>query len=93
MNCPPEIMRLRISNKQRKRISLWIPLFPIWLILAAFAIALAPLVLIAVVILWPAGLGKLLFFSGPRIVSCLCALRGLEVNLEQGDRVLLISFK
>lgn len=93
MNCPPEIMRLRVSNKQRKRLSLWIPLFPMWLILAIFVIALSPLLVLLVLVLWPVGWGKVLLFSGPRIASCLCALRGLEVNVQQGDRLVFISFK
>lgn len=92
MNCLPLLMRLDVSG-QRRRLSLWIPLFLIWPIVAAFAILLAPLVLIAALVLWPFRWGKLLLFSGPLIFSCLCALRGLEVDLKKSDRVLLISFK
>jgi hypothetical protein len=94
MNCPPLIMRLDVSKPSRPRHNvLWLPLFLAWLILAALLIALAPLMLIAVAILWPFGWGKLLLFSGPRIAGCLCALRGLEVNIERKDRALFISFK
>jgi len=92
MNRPPLILRLDISKK-RRRIALWIPLFLIWPIVAAFLIALVPLIVLAVAILWPFGWGKLLLFSGPRIASCLCALHGLEVNIERKDRVMFISFK
>lgn len=91
MNFPPLIMRLDISG--RRRLSLWLPLFLVWLFLAAVAIVLLPLILIAVAILWLFGWGKLLFFSWRPFFGVLCALRGLEVDLKQGNRVILISFK
>jgi len=92
MNRPPLILRLKVSG-QRKRCSLWLPLFLVWLVLAAIAIALLPLILIAVAILWPFGWGKLLFFFWPPFLGVLCALRGLEVDVKQGSRIKLISFR
>jgi len=91
MNCPPLLMRLGIYG--RRRFSLWLPLFLLWPVAAALAIALAPLVLLLALILWPLGLGKLVLLSGPMLLGILCALRGLELNLNLGSRVLLVSFK
>lgn len=94
MNCPPLIMRLDVSKPSRPRHTvLWLPLFLAWLILAAFLIALSPLLILMVLVLWPLGWGKVLLFSGPRIASCLCALHDLEVNIERKDRAVFISFK
>ena len=94
MSYPPLVMRLDVAKPTRPRHTvLWLPLFLAWLILAAFLIALSPLLILMVLLLWPLGWGKLLLFSGPRIASCLCALHGLEVNIERKDRVLFISFK
>jgi hypothetical protein len=92
MNCPPLLMRLGIYG-QRRRLSLWLPLFLLWPLAAAVAIVLAPLVLLAALILWPIVWGKLMLLSGPLLFRCLCALRGLELNLNLGKRLLLISFK
>jgi len=91
MNYPPLLMRLGIYG--RRRLSLWLPLFLLWPVAAALAIALAPLVLLLALILWPLGLGKLVLLSGPMLLGILCALRGLELNLNLGSRVLLVSFK
>jgi len=92
MNYPPPLLRLGICGRHR-RFSLWLPLFLVWLVVAAIAIVLAPLVLLLALILWPIGLGKLLLLSGPMFFGVLCALRGLEVNVNLGNRLVLISFK
>ena len=92
MNWPPLLMRLRISNR-RSHVSLWIPLFLAWPIAMAIAILLAPLMVIAALILWPFGWGKSLLLSGPTICRCLCALRGLQVDFKRGEQLFLISFK
>jgi hypothetical protein len=91
MNCPPLLMRLGIYG--RRRFSLWLPLFLLWPVAAAVAIVLAPLVLLLALILWPIVWGKLLLLSGPLLFRCLCALRGLEVNLNRGNRLLRVSFR
>ena len=91
MNYPPLLMRLGISG--RRCFSLWLPLFLVWPVAAAVAIVLAPLVLLAALILRPLGWGKLVLLSGPMLFGILCALRGLELNLNLGNRLLLISFK
>ena len=92
MNWPPLLLRLRIAN-QRRRLGLWLPLFLVWVILAVIAIPLVPLVLIAALILWPFGWGKLLLLFGPAIFRCLCALHGLEVDVKEGEQIILVSFK
>jgi hypothetical protein len=91
MNCPPLLMRLGIYG--RRRFSLWLPLFLLWPLAAAVAIVLAPLVLLAALIFRPLVWGKLALLSGPMFFGVLCALRGLELDLNLGSRLLHISFK
>ncbi len=94
MSYPPLVMRLDLVKPSRpRRTVLWLPLFLAWLILAAFLIALSPLLILMVLVLWPFGWGRLLLFFIPRVCGCICALHGLEVNIERKDRVLFISFK
>jgi len=90
MNYPPLLMRLSIG---RRRFPIWLPLFLLWPVAAAVIIALAPLVLLAALILWPLGWGKPLLLSGPMLFGVFCALRSLEVNLDRGSRLTQISFK
>ncbi len=92
MNWPPLIMRLRILNKDRN-IRFWLPLFLVYPILFIFALLLAPLVLIAGLILWPWGWGRTLLLSGPYLFRVIYALRGLEVNVQQRHKQIFFSFK
>jgi len=90
MKCPPLLLCLGVG---RRRFPIWLPLFLLWPLAAAVIIVLAPLVLLAALILWPLGWGKPLLLSGPLFFDVFCALRGLEVNLNVGNRLMLISFK
>ncbi len=88
MNMPPLLMGMKLVEK-RNRINLWIPLFLVWIFAGLLGLALSPLFVLLVVILWPTGWGKFLWQAGPRLYSVLCALKGLEVNIKGRDQVLL----
>jgi hypothetical protein len=90
MRCPPLLLCLGIG---KRRFPIWLPLFLLWPVAVAVAIALLPLGLLLLLILWFFGWGKLVFLTGPRLLSVLCALRGLEVNLDKGNSSVLIVFK
>ena len=92
MNRPPSIMRLRITDN-RKSISLWIPLFIIFLIIAVLFIIFIPFLLIAALVLWAIGWGKSTLMIGPVLLNCVCNLRGLEVEVENPKGNILMSFK
>jgi hypothetical protein len=87
---PPVWMRLQICEKNR-RIGLWLPLFLLWPVALALLIILSPLILIAVLVLWPTGWGewvlKILGAAG-RIV---CSLRGLRVDIQNQYQTVYIS--
>jgi hypothetical protein len=89
---PPSVLHLRIHNS-RRHFRLWLPLFLIWPLMLMIFLALSPLVLVLAVVLWPSGMGKPLLFAGPVLFRVLCALRGLEVNVEQPSERVLISIR
>jgi hypothetical protein len=92
MSMPPCLMHLRIHNEEH-RFGLWLPLFLAWLILAVFALALAPIFIILILVLWPYnGWGKFLLLLGPRIFNVLCALRGLKVDVNSKKEQVIVSF-
>jgi hypothetical protein len=93
MNFPPLLLRLDISSKQGSNIVLWIPMILIWLILLAFVIALLPLILLTALVLLPFGWGRAALFFVPVVGGCICALRGLEVNVKKSDQTMLVSFR
>ncbi|MFC1901186.1 hypothetical protein ACFLYN_06300 [Chloroflexota bacterium] len=91
MNRPPYLMRLRITNPEHK-INLWLPLFIILPFVAIILIVLLPLVLLAALVLWPFGWGRLLLVI-PAVLTIICAIRGLEVEVEDKSERVLISVK
>jgi hypothetical protein len=90
MTIPPSLIRFRLGNAQH-RFSLWLPLFVIWPFAAVFALVLLPFVLLTAAVFWRKGYGKTLLMSGPRLMSCLCALRGLDIHVGQKQNGLIIS--
>jgi len=92
MNRPPYLMRLQIKN-QDNNINLWLPLFIILPVVAIIFIIAVPLILVAAAILWPYGWGKPLVMAIPAVLGCLCALRGLEVDITQNKEKVFISIR
>jgi hypothetical protein len=84
MNRPPLIMRIRVRNNNTK-FGFWIPLFLIFPIVAVLVIALAPLALLAALIVLPLGYARTVLCA-PALFSVFCAMRGLEVDIVKGDR-------
>jgi hypothetical protein len=84
MNRPPLIMHVRIRNNKTK-FGLWIPLFLIFPIVAILMIALAPLALLAALIVLPFGYARTVLCA-PAIFSVFCAMRGLEVDIVNGNK-------
>lgn len=93
MNRPPYLMRLRIMNPEHK-ISLWLPLFLIFPLVAVILLVLLPLALLAAIVLLPFGWGRVLLMV-PAALTIMCAARGLEVEVENKNKEerVLISVK
>jgi hypothetical protein len=77
-------MRIRVRNNNTK-FGFWIPLFLIFPIVAVLVIALAPLALLAALIVLPFGYARTVLCA-PALFSVFCAMRGLEVDIVKGDR-------
>jgi hypothetical protein len=92
MTLPPSSVRFRLANGQH-HLSLWLPLFLLWPFAVVFALILLPFVLIFATVFWRSGYGKTLLLCGPGVMSCLCALRGLNVDIGQKQNGLLISIR
>ncbi len=82
---PPSMMRLKVVTKKNRgsRISLWIPLFLIWLLLS---ILLLPLILVGLVIalflIWTKEGRRWMRFAWG-VYTLGCSLRGLVLEIEQ----------
>jgi hypothetical protein len=90
MNWPPMWIHVKIENRAH-HFGFWLPLFIFGLIVLAFMIALAPLVLLAILILWPFGWGWRLAVLCKTIFVMLCALRGTKIDIQGRNEVIYVS--
>jgi hypothetical protein len=90
MSWPPMLMHIKIKSKGTK-FGLWLPLFLLFPIALVIFLILSPFILIAVIVLWHNGWGKLALFSlWAAFVAC-WSLRGLKVDVRKPDECVLIS--
>ena len=92
MMWPPSVLRLRVHSR-RHHFGLWLPLFLIWPLIVVLSLLLLPLALALVIILWRIRWLKPVLLAGPCLLSLVCALRGLEVDVRDGSEQFFISFR
>ena len=91
MNMPPLLMRLKIKNDEHD-FGLWLPLFLFLLIALVVFIILLPLLILAVIVLWPCGWGKTVLLAPWAACRIFCATRGLKVDVQGPREVVKIYF-
>jgi hypothetical protein len=89
----PLIMRIHIVEQNKKKVGLILPLFLAWILLLPFIIILTPFVLLAALILWHSGYGKIILGTGPALFSVISALSDLHIQVEKPDSRVLIWLK
>ena len=92
MMFPPSILRVRVLD-EHSRVNLWIPLVLIWPLVVAVYLLLLPCILLAAVLTWSSGRGRLILVGGPALFRLYCALRGLEIDVREPSQTVLIYFK
>ena len=90
MNYPPTLMHIKIKNKDTK-FGLWLPLFLLFPIALVIFLILSPFILIAIIILWHTGWGKLALFSLKAAFVACWSLRGLKVDVQGPEECVHIS--
>ncbi len=92
MNWPPLLLHLRIPSKNEGFIGLWLPWFLVYPILLLLMLIALPFVLIAAIFMVPAGRARPLIMAGPYLWRLLFAMRGLKLDIQTGNRTMLINF-
>lgn len=87
---PPSIMRIRVREKGKHNISLWLPLFLLWPIIIVFTAILLPFLIIAAIVFWNK-YGKQILKSIPVFYSLICAMRGTLINVDSGAQKVYIG--
>ena len=90
MNWPPMLMHIKIKNKDSK-FGFWLPLFLLFPIALVIFLILSPLILIAIIVLWHTGWGKIALFSLKAAFIACWSLRGLKVDVQNPKECISIS--
>lgn len=90
MTRPPLWMRVKIRNEQHK-FGLWLPLFLLLPLALLVLIILSPLILVAVILFWPSGWVEWGFKVLWRAIVTFWSVRGLEVNVQNGNEYVYVS--
>lgn len=90
MMWPPSVLRIRLAEGRKKGVNLWLPVFLLWPFLAVILLFM-PLAMTIGLFLPRRSAARVVLLGSPRILAVVCALRGLEVRVEDSeDRVLVI---
>ena len=91
MMFPPSLLRIYIAGDRRHRINLWLPLILLWPFVLLLGLLLAPLLLLLALFTWPR-FGRTLLLAAPRLVTLICALRGLRIQVGSGREQFYLYF-
>ena len=90
MKRPPVLMHLRFQGEERG-FGLWLPLFLLLPLAFVVFIILSPMILIAILVLWPSGWGKRALLVLRAVVDVFCSMRGLRVDVQNSQQCVNIS--
>jgi len=90
MKRPPMYIRMRIQGKE-KGFGIWMPLFLLLPLALVMFIIFSPLILIAVLVLWPTGWGRRTLLVMRAAWEVITAMRGLRVDIKNGRQCVYIS--
>jgi hypothetical protein len=87
----PMILRIKIFNEGEKKRSIFIPLAILWLILLALFVLLLPIFLIAALIAWAQGYGRVVAGMIPGLFRVFGALKGLSFEIGTHQKLVAVS--
>ena len=90
MKRPPMLMHLRFQGEERG-FGLWLPLFLLLPLALVVFIILSPMILIAVLVLWPSGWGKRALLILIAACGIFCSMGGLRVDIQSSNQCVYIS--
>jgi hypothetical protein len=86
-------MHFRIRKDGRRAFGFFFPIILIWIILAALLIILLPFVLLAAILTWRRGPGRMLLLVYPMMATVLWHLSGLYIETKNVENEILIDFQ
>ena len=89
----PMVMHIYISEEGKKKFRLFIPLILVWILLLPLLVILLPFLLIAALLAWPSGYGRLLLSAIPMLLSVIGSLSGLRIHVEDRGKQVHVMIK
>jgi hypothetical protein len=93
MSRPPMLMHIKIQNEERD-FAFWLPLFLLIPLALVILVILSPLILISILVLWFMGWDRWVRWSLLALKVAFvsfCSLRGLKVDVQNGNQYVYIS--
>jgi hypothetical protein len=84
------LMHLRFKGEERG-FGLWLPLFLLLPLALVVLTILSPLILIAILVLWPSGWVKRALLVLKVAFEVSCSMRGLRVDIQSSNQCVYIS--
>jgi hypothetical protein len=88
----PMWMKIRFPVKEKRPVTLFIPLILIWLLLLVLFVLILPIWLAASLIVYLLGFGRAGLTAVPLIMTTLWHLQGLELELGSGNKRIILKW-
>ena len=89
----PMMMKMLIHEQGKKSFKLFIPLILVWIVLFALLIILLPFLLLAAIIAWPSGYGRIILAVIPMLFSVICSMSGLKIQIQSKDKHVYLNVR
>jgi hypothetical protein len=86
------LLKIKIPGKGRTPMSLYLPLFLLWLVLIPVLILLLPFYLLLLLVSALKGYGRIVLMIVPMFGAVLWNLQGLKIDVRDGDSDTYLSF-
>jgi hypothetical protein len=88
----PMWMKIRFPVKEKRPVTLFIPLVLIWILLLVLFVLILPIWLIASLIAYLLGFGRAGLTAVPLIMTTLWHLQGLELDIGSGNKRIILKW-
>ncbi len=90
MTWPPMLMKIHVKN-EKSDFGFWLPIFLLLPVALVVFIILLPFIIIGLIIFWDSGWAQWALKALWAAVVSYWSLRGLEVDVQDGDKFVYVS--
>ena len=87
----PMMMKMLIKEEGKRGIKLFIPLILVWIVLFALLIVLLPFLLLAALLAWPSGYGRVILAVIPMLLAIIWSMSGLKIHVQSKDKQVYLN--